>query len=326
MIVNTPSLSQPLPSSRKMVTPSVEEFLSTVPEKWSKAVKPIIIKAVEFEKAKQPLVSYYLQTYAIFRCMALHKAMTDKTEKATTTPYLMSFLNHLEKMKEDPSLSKLIEESDGRTVLTKTALQLFTKADDAERSGQVSEAVVKLFFTSTILFEATKQYIEDATMDPICTEKHKYASYVAVLMKKALASKQPYISPNGATEAQAAPQFEEEEFPIHAPSAPVVPTTNNGYHPPETNKFSAPPQVVPPPVSPPPQQTSQHQYPAPPQQYPPQQQPPHHQPDLSQAPGVASMNSYNQQQLQYANAPTPNGGAAPGGAAPTAFRCSCCVY
>ena len=155
-------------------------------------VRPFLQKAAEFE-ARQPLVAYYLKTHVAYLCM---KKRTKEDREGTA--YVMNLLTALEKIKAaEPETST----SDGRTVLTRTALMLFAKADDAERSGLANDQIVKMFFASSVLFEATGQYLE-GELDPIAAEKRKYARFVALRMKKALDAGVPYVSPNAAEGSQ----------------------------------------------------------------------------------------------------------------------------
>nr|CCD14650.1 unnamed protein product [Trypanosoma congolense IL3000] len=160
-----------------------------VPAEWAAAIRPFLQRADEFQP-RVPAVAYFLRTHAAFLAMKLRRKDSCGTE------FVMKLLNALESEKQ--RLQQELNGVDGRTILTRYALMLFAKADDEERSEGVTANVnlMRLFFTSSILFEATAQFTEDGTLDPIALEKRDYARYIAVRLKKALDSGVPYESPN----------------------------------------------------------------------------------------------------------------------------------
>ncbi|KAK7198378.1 Vta1 like [Novymonas esmeraldas] len=163
-------------------------LLAKVPEAWVPLVRPTLQRAHEFEE-REPLVAYYLRTHVGFLCMRHRK----KEDKAGTA-FLMTLLDALEADKG--RLAAQLQGVEGRTVLTKFALMLFARADDAERTGTASMATVRTFYTAAVLFEATAQFTSDGAMDSIATQKSRYAKYIAARMKKALDAQEPYVSPN----------------------------------------------------------------------------------------------------------------------------------
>lgn len=163
-------------------------LLEKVPKPWAALVRPFLQRSHEFED-KAPLVAYYLRTHVAFLCMR-QRSKEDKEG----TAFLMTLLDELEASKAH--LGAQLQGVDGRTVLTKFALMLFARADDAERTGNASMAIVRLFYTASILFEATAQFTDDGAMDSIAAQKSKYAKYIATRMKKALGKNEAYVSPN----------------------------------------------------------------------------------------------------------------------------------
>jgi len=173
------------------------DFASIVPPAWASQARPFLARAAEFG-SKQPLVAYYLYTHVAFLCIK-NRASSNAGKEGTQ--FLMKLLGELEN--EKVALHSELEKSDGRTVLTRTALSLFALADDKERAGEASLAIVKLFFTASLLFEATAQYLE-GSLDPIASEKSKYAKFVASKMKRSLESGTPYVSHNPVDVSEAA--------------------------------------------------------------------------------------------------------------------------
>ncbi|TPP51827.1 Vta1 like family protein [Leishmania donovani] len=167
---------------------SSASLLEKVPQPWAALVRPFLQRSHEFED-KEPLVAYYLRTHVAFLCMR-QRSKEDKEG----TAFLMTLLDALEASKA--RLGTQLQGVDGRTVLTKFALMLFARADDAERTGNASMAIVRLFYTASVLFEATAQFTDDGAMDSVAAQKSKYAKYIATRMKKALDKNEPYVSPN----------------------------------------------------------------------------------------------------------------------------------
>ncbi|RNF05564.1 hypothetical protein TraAM80_04503 [Trypanosoma rangeli] len=163
----------------------------SVPQHWVATLRPYLQRADEFDKL-QPAIAYFLRTHVA------HLAMRQRRkEDHAGTQYLRQLLEALESDKQ--RLGPGVTEADGRTLLTKMALTLFTRADDAERSGAPADmGLVRLFFTTSILLDATAQFTENGELDPIAAKRRDYARYIAVRMKKALESGVPYESPNAA--------------------------------------------------------------------------------------------------------------------------------
>lgn len=244
--------------------PTLEELCSGCPASQAR-IKPFLTRALEFQ-AKQPVVAYFLKTYAAHLGVKNRNA-SDKE----ATKFVMSLLSHLEMDKQKSQ----VDQSDGRTALTRMALMLFSRADDLERSGVANESVVKMFFASSQLFEATKQFVDE--LDPIAAEKYKYARYVAGRMKKALDSGEPYVSHNPQEAAGASdPTDTGGEIPPHQATEPMQQQLPPSPPPPAQFQPQVQPQVRPQPQPQPQPQQPQRFAPQPePSRPPPPQEPPH---------------------------------------------------
>ncbi|PWV15957.1 hypothetical protein C3747_26g229 [Trypanosoma cruzi] len=215
-----------------------------VPDHWVATLRPYLQRADEFDKV-QPAISYFLRTHVA------HLAMKQrKKDDPVGTQYLRQLLQVLEAEKQ--RLGQEVTEVDGRTVLTKTALTLFSKADDAERSGAPAEmGLVRLFFTASILLDATAQFSENGELDPIAAKRRDYARYIAVRMKKAIESGTPYESPNapetsgGLDEMFSEDASDDKRTQEQQPGFPA-----SMYHPMMTPE-QPPPPPPPPPYQPP---------------------------------------------------------------------------
>ncbi|CUG05755.1 Hypothetical protein, putative [Bodo saltans] len=253
------------------------DFVAIVPPVWTSLIRSFLVRATEFQ-SKQPLVAYFLKTHVAFVCLR-NRAAGGKEG----TTFIMTLLKELEQDKA--ALGNELDKNDGRTVLTRMALMLFNKADDSERSGSANEATARMFYTASVLFEATGQYMDAGKLDPIAEEKSKYAKYVATRINKALTSGKPYQSHNPQDELLAGesepwtPSSATVAAPQH--TQPSVAQTATVQPPQATTSVSQ--QPVP--------STQTHKDPAPlpprqaPQQHPPQVQ---HttQPHQQQQPGV----------------------------------------
>jgi vacuolar protein sorting-associated protein VTA1 len=247
------------------------DFVAIVPPAWTALIRSFLVRATEFQP-KQPLVAYFLKTHVAFVCL---KNRTSGGKEGTS--FIMTLLKELEQDKA--ALGSELEKNDGRTILTRMALMLFNKADDNERSGIANDTVVKMFYTSSILFEATGQYMDSGKLDPIAEEKSKYAKYVATRMNKALTSGKPYQSHNPVDEHFAA---EAEPFspptptptpaPFSQPSSSSSTSASNPQQPPQ-----APPtqHQVTPPLFPPAEAAPAFGYGPPPPPTPPPHNPQH---------------------------------------------------
>ena len=179
-----------------------------------KALLPFFVRARDFDQ-KNPQVAYLLKSYATqMGIEELGKLEGDNKEMGTT--FLMRLMDHLEEEKADESKSN----DKGKEVLMRTALLMFKRADDRERSEQADKACIAMFMTSSLLMEALKQFGE---VDPDIKEKQTYARQVAARIKRALDSGTAYVSPNAPLDDDAAADaaFMGEE-PAQQPPHPSV--------------------------------------------------------------------------------------------------------
>lgn len=162
----------------------MDSLTAKVPAAWVPHVRPFLQRADEFQQ-KDPVVAYFLRTHAA------HVGVKRRTrEDKEGTKFLNALLEQLSQ--EKSILGERLTGVDGRTILTKMALALFKRADDEEQAGQCNLSLVRLFFTSAVLFEATGQFTKDGSMDPIAAERCRYAKYTASRMKKSIDSGEGY--------------------------------------------------------------------------------------------------------------------------------------
>ena len=162
---------------------STADLTKSCPKSLARYCLPYLQRADELDNAQQQTPAYFLRTYAA-QLVLQHRNATDNEQKG----FLLSILGALETFKaENPDIGQV----DGRTVITRLALTLFSRADEQERAGQCTPQICKMFFTASILFESTKQFNENQ-MDAVANEKHKYARFIAARMTKALKEGTPY--------------------------------------------------------------------------------------------------------------------------------------
>lgn len=164
-----------------------DALIKKIPATWVQALRPFLQRANEFQE-KDPVVSYFLRTHVAFVAVKM------RTKAKEENDFLNDLLNGLSEDKQ--KLGDQLIGVDGRTTLTKAALSLFSRADEAERAGQRSLIIVRLFYTAALLFEATAQFTDNGTLDSIANERSRYAKFTATKMKKALEEEsQPSVVP-----------------------------------------------------------------------------------------------------------------------------------
>lgn len=159
----------------------MDTLVTTIPSQWVN-LKLFLQRAQDFHES-DPVISYFLRTHA------LHLAIKQRTKAKEEDAYLNLLLTFIDGEKK--RLSKQLEGVDGRTVLTKVALELFTRAETREQAGQCDIPLIRLFFTSALLFEATAQFTKDNKMDAVALERCRYAKYMGSTLKKKLDQESP---------------------------------------------------------------------------------------------------------------------------------------
>lgn len=161
----------------------MSSLTAQVPPHLVNLIRRFLQRADEFQQ-KDRLVAYFLRTHAAD--VALKNRRKDDKVGSAFIGSLLDFLAD-----EKAALGKALTGVDGRTVVTKSALVLFQRADDERSAGQCNSSLVRLFFTAAVLFEASAQFTKDKEMDPIAAERCRYAKYTASQMKKSLDSGEP---------------------------------------------------------------------------------------------------------------------------------------
>lgn len=160
-------------------------LVKSLPLCW-KNLKIFLQRADEFHE-KDPVVAYFLRTHVLHLAIQQRNKSKDESEekeKKEEDAFLKLLLAFIDG--EKTRLGKQLDGVDGRTVLTKVALELFNRAEGKQQAGQCDISLVRLFFTSALLFEATSQFTKDHLMDAVASERCRYAKYMGSSLKKKL--------------------------------------------------------------------------------------------------------------------------------------------
>jgi len=136
-------------------------------------IAPILKRASELDKAK-PKVAYYCRMHAVreglmmeHRAPEVNEALSDAMEK-------------LERAK--PSLQ--LDDEHDELECESFALQIFAKADRADRAGQRGLNTAKMFYASSIFFNVLRQF-DEGKLDADIENKQRYAEWRAAEIMKA---------------------------------------------------------------------------------------------------------------------------------------------
>eukprot|EP01065_Artemidia_motanka_P016164 TRINITY_DN1989_c2_g2_i2.p1 TRINITY_DN1989_c2_g2~~TRINITY_DN1989_c2_g2_i2.p1 ORF type:complete len:354 (+),score=125.10 TRINITY_DN1989_c2_g2_i2:91-1152(+) len=189
-----------------------------------KALNPYLTRARDFAE-RNPTLSYYCLKYAIEQGMTTMQGLPPD-QKGAAGIFLGDLMTFLE---ADKATSAAETDEEAIDWIKQTALLLFKRADDWEKSGRADKSVVTTFYSASVLMEVLKQF---GPLEPRIADMWKYARYTSSQIKKALDSGVPYVSPNAGEDQQ--------------PAAAAAPATPDPY--------AAQP---PPPSHPPPQRVQQ---------------------------------------------------------------------
>ena len=141
-----------------------------------KLIAPILKRAQELDAAK-PKIAYYCRMHAVreglkldYRSAEVNEALSDAMERLERAKA---------KMKDE-----LNEEHD-ELECESFALQIFVKADRADRGGSRGMNTAKMFYASSIFFNVLRQFDADGKLDADIENKQRYAEWRAAEITKA---------------------------------------------------------------------------------------------------------------------------------------------
>ena len=148
-------------------------------------------------QAQDPLVAYHLRLYALQEAMEV-RAKIPKEDMA----YILVLMDAAEAEKKALGATAEQGEADKHAHVENFALELFEKADDADRQGQSNLATAKVFNSAYHVMEACKQFGGELPEDML--EKIKYAKWRVVEIAKATKERRAPAPPRGLEQPEAA--------------------------------------------------------------------------------------------------------------------------
>eukprot|EP00761_Pharyngomonas_kirbyi_P011727 gb/GECH01011753.1/.p1 GENE.gb/GECH01011753.1/~~gb/GECH01011753.1/.p1 ORF type:complete len:442 (+),score=151.92 gb/GECH01011753.1/:1-1326(+) len=143
-----------------------------------KRLLPYLQRANEIE-SKSPLVAYYCRTWAAQKGIEIVQSLEEKDEEAHH--YLLSLMDRLE---QDKNKGIQPDNEEGEKLVITVAMQLFLKADKAEKTGAIDWSIIaKLFYSSSIIMDVVQQFHE---MPEDLKDKQRYARWKAAEIQKSL--------------------------------------------------------------------------------------------------------------------------------------------
>lgn len=142
-----------------------------------KSITPYVLRSMDLA-TRNAVVSFYCLQYAVHVGVDMLQGMTEP-DKTESTKFLMAQMDRLEKEKGGLGVS----DEEARAMVELYSLKMFKRADDADRSGRQDSNVAKMFYTSSLLMEITKQF-GDLTEDIL--EKQRYARWKTVEINRAV--------------------------------------------------------------------------------------------------------------------------------------------
>ncbi|CEG01793.1 Vacuolar protein sorting-associate protein Vta1/Callose synthase, N-terminal domain [Ostreococcus tauri] len=213
----------------------------------TRAIAPILKRSDEIAVAR-PKIAYYCRLYAVMSGMKIEKRSPELSET------LDKALAELEQAKK--TLGKELDETRDEMECETFALQIFDKADRADRAGSREMNTAKMYYAASIFFNVLRQFDADGELEGDIAQKQRYAEWRAAEITKAARSGSTAPPPpedegEASGAAAMAPPAPQEMPPSHFPSPPGV-TAKPPPPPPAPSPVrvpgGAPPGVRPPPV------------------------------------------------------------------------------
>ncbi len=136
-------------------------------------IEPILKRASELDKVK-PKVAYYCRMHAVREGLKMERRPQEVNEALSVA------MEKLERAK--PSLQ--LDEEHDELECESFALQIFAKADRADRAGQRGLNTAKMFYASSIFFNVLRQF-DEGKLDADIENKQRYAEWRAAEIMKA---------------------------------------------------------------------------------------------------------------------------------------------
>ncbi|CAH0491199.1 unnamed protein product [Peronospora farinosa] len=145
-----------------------------------KTLLPFIRRAEELDRdtsrPESKLIAYFCRQYA----MELGIKLRENDTSNEATDYLLSLMDRLEGEKE--KLPEFTQE-EGKEICEDFAMEIFSKADDEDRTGIATKSTARTFYAAGTFFDILHQF-GDISED--VQEKRRYCKYKAATILKAI--------------------------------------------------------------------------------------------------------------------------------------------
>ncbi|CAI5728681.1 unnamed protein product [Peronospora destructor] len=145
-----------------------------------KTLLPFIRRAEELDRdtsrPESKLIAYFCRQYA----MELGIKLRENDTSHEATDYLLSLMDRLEGEKE--KLPEFTQE-EGKEICEDFAAEIFSKADDEDRTGIANKSTARTFYAAGTFFDILHQF-GDISED--VQEKRRYCKYKAATILKAI--------------------------------------------------------------------------------------------------------------------------------------------
>eukprot|EP00743_Colponemidia_sp_Colp-15_P002257 GILK01002446.1.p1 GENE.GILK01002446.1~~GILK01002446.1.p1 ORF type:complete len:358 (-),score=51.13 GILK01002446.1:267-1295(-) len=140
-----------------------------------KPILPYLRRAEELDK-HQPIVAYYCRLYAVQEGLKLRTAIP-KPDSDKITAFILDQMTLLETQKKSIALEN------GAQDMENFALDVFARADEEDRSGNITKATANKFYVASLFMDVLQQF-GDLQID--IAEKRRYAKWKAADITKCL--------------------------------------------------------------------------------------------------------------------------------------------
>ena len=140
-----------------------------------KLIAPILKRAAELDRAR-PKIAYYCRLYAVLSGLRMENRSPEVNETLSDA---------MEKLERAKATMKDLDEARDEVMCESFALEIFDKADRADRSGSRGITTAKMYYAASIFFNVLRQFDEDGELEGTIAQKQKYAEWRAAEIMKA---------------------------------------------------------------------------------------------------------------------------------------------
>lgn len=182
-------------------------------------VYSVLQRAEELETMK-PKVAYYLRLFACEEGMKVEKRSKE------LDGLLGSVLRKLETSKATAGVA--VSPADDHLEIEGFALDVFTRADEADRAGRANASTAKTFYASSIFLQMLELFEKDGPLSPEIGTKARYAAWRASEINKAIREKRQPTPPTAMTALERGGVPTTPSAPDEDTLPPPPPSLSNG--------------------------------------------------------------------------------------------------